>query len=672
MSRSVLYIAATVAILSSPPAALATDLFVSPNGRGDQCSKSAPCALLPEAQRAVRRAAAGQSEDIQVNLLDGTYAITAPLALVETETVSDSGQNGHKIVWQAAPNARPVLSGGVQVKGWKIYDKAKNVWRADAPAALNARQLYVNNRRASRTRSIDMMAGNKVTETSFQLTDPATKQPYDISKFRNLTDVEVLRQWEWQSSRCNVLSATATDIFVNPICAYNSREIDLGLFVENAFELLEKPGQFYLDRSGAVSGAPGLYYIPRPEEKLSSATTVLGATEQLLTLTGTRDRPIHDVTIRGLTFTHGTWLLDRSLAAKVGGYSSIQAGVHLLSKADFRQIDAVKTAAELTHPPSVVGGFYDSANLGWDDYVPGVVTANYARHVQFLDNTFSHIGATALALVRGIQDSSITGNEFFDISGSAIQLGGVEAEDRHPCGDVPSCDNGRVTQNNVISNNRVSDVSAEFYDTAAIFIGYTRNSLVSHNELHDLPYTGISMGWGWGLFEPGNLFGYKNPTIAANNRVVNNSIERFMLIQRDGGGIYTLSSQPGSVIANNFIKDGPHHYAGLYSDEGSAGFTVENNVTANVKNFLLLNCSGKHGTSSNNTYRNNYSDDGEMKLNCRRGKNSVETPALFDSKADEKNWPGEVKAIQDQAGLEPDYKKRTQGKITAVEFGKVK
>ena len=131
----------------------------------------------------------------------------------------------------------------------------------------------------------------------------------------------------------------------------------------------------------------------------------------------------------------------------------------------------------------------------------------------------------------------------------------------------------------------------------------------------------------------------------------------------------TLSAQPGSLIANNFVNDGRHHFAGIYQDEGSVGFLVENNVVLKVPNFLHLNCSGPNSVTSNNTYRNNFSDDGNLSLNCKRAKNTIETPAVFAAKADESTWPDEVKSIREKSGLEPEYKQRSLGKITSVELG---
>ena len=650
-------------------AARAVDLYVSPNGMGSRCSQAAPCSL-EAAQLAVRTVAARQRDDIHVNLLDGTYSLTQPLALVETPNASDSGHNGHQIIWQAAAKAHPVLSGGVALRGWTPYDTTLNIWRADAPPKLNARQLYVNGRRADRTITSDLMAGFSVTEHGFRLRDPLFNRPIDISNFHNLQDVELVRLFNWQLSRCNVTSATVTDINVHPVCFYNSKAANLGIYIENAFELLNKPGQWYLDRSGAVGGQPSVYYIPRAGEKLEDTRAVLSATEKLLTLAGAdMAHPIHDVTIKGLSFSHGTWFVDQSLAGRVGGYQGLQAGVHLLNEADFLKADHSDSPDETPQPPSMVGGFYDPGNLAYEEYLPGVVNVSYARGISFLDNTFSHLGATALAMLPGVQDSRIVGNEFFDISASAIQLGGVEPADHHPCGDVPTCDNGRVTQNNIISNNRISDVSSEYLDAVGIFVGYTRNTVISNNELVNLPYSGISMGWGWGWVDKNAFLRWKNPTIAGGNRVVNNRIDHFLTRQRDGAAIYTLGGQPGSVIAGNFASDGKNDFAGIYQDEGSSGFTVEKNVATRVRNFLLINCN-KNDITQGNTYRQNYSDFGSVYNSCFRGKNTIEAPTVFaDRNKSDKTWPPEVKAITEKAGLEPEFKARALGKITAVELG---
>ncbi len=140
-------LAVPVAVVVSASAAFAatTTLYASPSGTGTSCSATQPCSLTT-AQTAVRSLTSSMSGDIVVELADGVYRLSAPLRL----TAADSGNNGYRVVWQATPSARPVISGARAVTGWSLADSAKNIWRANAGAGIDTRQLYVNGAIATR------------------------------------------------------------------------------------------------------------------------------------------------------------------------------------------------------------------------------------------------------------------------------------------------------------------------------------------------------------------------------------------------------------------------------------------------------------------------------------------------------------------------------------------
>ncbi|MEU4745464.1 right-handed parallel beta-helix repeat-containing protein, partial [Actinosynnema sp. NPDC023658] len=102
---AVLTTATAVVALAPPAQAATTTLYASPSGSGTACSATQPCAL-PAAQAAVRSQAGSMSGDIVVQLADGVYRLSEPLRL----TAADSGTNGYRVLWQAAPSARPVIS----------------------------------------------------------------------------------------------------------------------------------------------------------------------------------------------------------------------------------------------------------------------------------------------------------------------------------------------------------------------------------------------------------------------------------------------------------------------------------------------------------------------------------------------------------------------------------
>lgn len=108
---------------------------------------------------------------------------------------------------------------------------------------------------------------------------------------------------------------------------------------------------------------------------------------------------------------------------------------------------------------------------------------------------------------------------------------------------------------------------------------------VAHNLIHDFSYTGISVGWAWS----------PDPTDARKNRIEYNHIHHVMKLMGDGAGIYTLGSQPGSLVRGNLIHDIERNPStqgsannGLYLDEGSKGFHIEGNVVYQVSGEPLF------------------------------------------------------------------------------------
>jgi hypothetical protein len=154
-----------------------------------------------------------------------------------------------------------------------------------------------------------------------------------------------------------------------------------------------------------------------------------------------------------------------------------------------------------------------------------------------------------------------------------------------------------VVAENVVTSNLVRRVSREYQDTAAINLGFTTRSLVSHNDIAHVPWAGISVGWGWGLLDPGEFLGlpnatpamwgtYDEPTTSRGNRILSNRIHGFLEVLWDGGAIYSVGQQgasaaDGELIAGN-VATGKRRLAGgnvFYTDGGSRYVTLERNVS---------------------------------------------------------------------------------------------
>ncbi|SEP05711.1 hypothetical protein [Amycolatopsis saalfeldensis] len=303
---------ATVAAVGAVPGRAPDLLYAAPSGHGSACSAAAPCDLATARDR-VRGVLPHARGDVVVELSGGTYRLTSPLKL----GVQDSGAPGHQVVYRAAPGQHPVLSGAIQVTGFRKTDPAKNIYRASVPKGTAGRDLFVDGVRAPRARSAQDPAGFSVTATGFATADPS------YTSWTNASQVEVVANNAWKQLRCPLASITpgasgGSALTVDPGCWNNNHSavpnpgfpfngaglptLDRVTWLENAYQLLGTPGQFYLD-----SAAGYLYYVPRPGEDLAKADVELPVAPELLDLAGTPGHlaPLNDSDWRA-TYT-GSW-----------------------------------------------------------------------------------------------------------------------------------------------------------------------------------------------------------------------------------------------------------------------------------------------------------------------------------------------------------------------------
>jgi hypothetical protein len=567
---SALVLAFLMAVGASAVAQGATTTFyVSPTGSdGGSGTKARPFRTLYRARDAAREVRRPLHSDVVIRLRGGTYRLNRPLRL----RASDSGGNGHDVVYEAASGARPLISGGRRITGWKLFDRARGIYRARA-RHLNTRQLYVDGRRVPRAQSTLNPSGFTKTATGYSTTNAA------MAGWGNQRDIEVLANWRWKSFRCPVASIDGNQITMVPRCWQNANvfvgpaSIGLPTRIENAYELLDRPHEWYLDRH-----AGWIYYKPAPEEKPAREDVEAAARQVLIDGRGTMARRLSHLRFDGLRFAYATWL---GVSGREG-YADDQTGFHVIGA------DQPKTLehAEFT------------------TRTPGNLRFAYARFVTISNSTFRHLGAVAVDFNTGSQDNTIEGSRFSDISAAAIQVGGVDEVDSHPSRLR------EVTRDNLIADNTVTRAAREFFDAAAIFVGYTKRTTVAHNTLTNLPYTGIAIGWGWGMTDPGQFPGctgcpfqhwkiYKTPTTSQGNKIVYNRVSNYLKRLYDGGGIYSLGQQGtslrnGELIAGNVVfgKRPSHGGNALYTDGGSRYITLR-------RNALFRNPSGVDGPGGN-------------------------------------------------------------------------
>lgn len=561
----------------------------SPTGSSSaDCSDAMPCSLA-KARDTVRTMNRSMKEDIVVYLRGGRYALDSAFTL----DASDSGMNGRQVVYQAYPGDTPVLSGGVKISNWVLHDAAKNIYRATAPAGLHTRQMYVDGLRAQRARGIYNPPGFTKTATGYAAPDAG------MASWRNPSDIEFVHSVQWQHYRCSVASISGTTVTMDQPCWYHAtvpqqiHPMALPNWVENAYELLDEQGEWYHDRA-----ANTIYYIPRTRQDMARAEVIVPVLETLVRVAGTADNPVRDIAFQGITFAHATWLKPSSPE----GYPSGQAGQSVTGNpAEYR---TVKT--------------------------PGNVVFHRVQNVLLERNVFEHLGAAALAIEAGSKNTKVIGNVFRDISSTGIALGDT---------DQPNAvDVREITKDNVIRNNYITRACQEFYSGVGIFVAYAENTTIDHNELDNLPYSGISVGWGWGG---------PDPSVAKNNKITNNRVHHVMQRLEDGGMIYTLGAQPESVITGNYLSNQTFNFGGIYLDQGTQFFTIGENVVTSSPywfvNQVLL------PPAQNNTVLNNYSDAPFFfQIPSQTGYSAASIAANA--------WPAPALAVMQTAGLEEAFK----------------
>ncbi|GAA3404315.1 right-handed parallel beta-helix repeat-containing protein [Paenibacillus hodogayensis] len=588
-------------------------LYVSPNGSDTtgNGTEQAPFRTPSKARDSVRSLlhSGTMMGDIVVYLRGGAYWLTETLAL----DARDSGRNGYEVVYRAYPGERPMISGGKEISGW--VNQGNGVYTANS-GGLDFRQLYVNDQRAVRARTPNVGEFFRIQEW-----DKTNKlfvvDSHDVANFPTLggnSNVEIVIQTQWSDQHLKVESVVTNGHQASIDTRVHERNTLFGranpgndpgasYHVENALEFLDTNAEFYLDRPGNV-----LYYRPRFGEDMSQAIVVAPQLVTLLNLEGTLNEPASNIRFEGLSFQHSGWNVPTE-----EGYLNKQATVY-------------------------------EYNAGWERKMPAAVIVKNAQNISFEHNRFERLGGAGLDLVSGTADVRIVGNVFADISGNGMNVESTLPRDR-----VVPADTRTIVKRTLVSNNYITKIGQDYYGSVAIFAGYPEALTMEHNEIAYVPYSGISLGWGW----------TSNDTALKNNIVRYNDIHHAMQLMVDGAGIYTLSKQPNSQITENYVHDNvrspwaapyvdptKNHYAvgGIYLDLNSAGFTVARNVIENVPTPLFAN-RFKYGS---NQYIGNDGHDEAVKSNAglqqefRSLRNSVHA---YDSRQ-----PTLVSAIADPIG----------------------
>jgi len=549
----------------------AADLYLTPDSSLTDAVRKA---------REMRRL--GKAAEVTIHLAAGTYYLYEPLRL----RPEDSGLTieGHGAV----------ISGGIPLGGWKSQHK---LMVAEVPdfngRPFDFRQMWVNGQKAVRARDVndfEQMARimtydkrNQILWIPRKAAEKILKAPY----------AEMVLHEMWCTSNLRIKSATVAGDSV--AIRFHQPEAKLQFehpwpspmtpdtghpspfYLTNARELLDEPGEWYHDiREHKV------YYMPQGNEELRVKREGTGAIvpvlETLVEVIGTSERPVRHITFKGVTFSHTTWMRPSEK-----GHVPLQAGMYLT--------EAYKLRPQIDRPNN-----HKLDNQGWLGRADAAVELRWAEGCNFEQCRFEHLGGSGLDYMEGCRGGKTTRCTFTDIAMNGYVCGSFSPEGLETHLPYQPTDFRMVCTGQKITDCEFYNVTNEDWGCVAIAAGYVSGINIEHNTIHDVSYTGISLGWGWN----------RDLVCMKDNKVHANLIYDYARHMYDCAGIYTLGNQPGTQIWENVVYDiakpsyvhDPNHWFYLYTDEGSSNITLRDNWTPEEK--FLKNANGPGNIWENN------------------------------------------------------------------------
>lgn len=499
-----------------------------------------PAAAILRA-RELRSAGIVRDRSVVISVRPGRYEVDKPLVL----TPEDSGIRFVGQDW-----SETVFDGGRVLPLFR--DMGNGFWEADVPAGIEFEQLWVNGRRAQRARSPNrhyfyMKEQDFDNPNTSFFSERKDTEPLETLLPGELAHVVVgvWQSWDMGYGRVKAFDKETGRLEM-------TAPIGRSLFfwdrtrpryvLENFRAALDEPGEWFFDEK-----VRKLLYVPLQGEVPSRTVAVVPVASGIVELKGNRKdgKVVRDVSFSGITFEHTAFRMDRS------------------GQPAFQSVSNVGDAA---------------------------IRACGAENISIENCRIAHVAMHGIWLRGGCRNACISHCLVEDLGAGGVYFGDTRA-------DFKNRENNSSELQ--IKDSIVRHGGRMMNGGIGVWIGMAHNCSVVHNDIYDFLYTGVSTGWTWGYAE----------TVNRNIKVNFNRIHHIgQGVLSDIGAFYSLGDHTGSEVLNNWIWE-VKGYAGngspawgLYTDEGSKGILIANNLVERCRDGAVHQHYGKDNVYSNNVF----------------------------------------------------------------------